>query len=110
MNKIGSLLNEARNEANATRLQQIQHIIGYLANFDHFSTFKTPELEGDIATIRDNVRLYLQGAQAHAASITDEVIRQDAQTTLNTLETENDALDNEDAARKFAAALINQTP
>ena len=108
--QIGSLLNEARNEANATRKNQIQHIIGYLSNFDHFSTFETPELEGDIATIQDNVRLYLQGAQPHAASIPDEDARGRVDAALNTLKTENDALDNEDAASKFADALIKQTP
>ena len=108
--QIGSLLNEARNEANATRKNQIQHIIGYLANFDHFSTFATPELEGNIATIQDNVRLYLQGAQPHAASIPDEDTRGRVDAALNTLKTENDALDNEDAASKFADALINRTP
>lgn len=108
--QISSLLNEARNEANTTRKNQIQHIIGDLSNFDHFSTFETPELEGDIATIQDNVRLYLQGAQPHAASMPDEDARERVDTALNTLKTENDALDNEDAASKFADALINRTP
>ena len=108
--QIGSLLNEARNEANATRKNQIQHIIGYLSNIDHFSTFETPELEGDIATIQDNVRLYLQGAQPHAASMPDEDARGRVDAALNTLKTENDALDNEDAASKFADALIIRTP
>ena len=108
--QIGSLLNEARNEANATRKNQIQHIIGYLSNIDHFSTFETPELEGDIATIQDNVRLYLQGAQPHAASMPDEDARGRVDAALNTLKTENDVLDNEDAASKFADALIIRTP
>ena len=108
--QISSLLNEARNEANATRKNQIQHIIGYLANLDHFSTFATPKLEGDIATIQYNVRLYLQGVQPHVASIPHEDTRGRVDTALNTLKTENDALDNEDVTSKFLPELLKHTP
>ena len=108
--EINALLNTARNESNATRLEKIKQSIIYLSRVGYFSGITTPELEDDIADIRQKISVYLQGIEAQFASIPDEEVGQKVHEAVETLKTEKDALDNEDAASKFADALAKQTP
>ena len=106
--EINTLLNDEQNESHAIRIQQIELIIGKLSKVEYFSGIIEPQLEGDLATIRQRVSLYIQ--QAEAASIPDEETGQNVHESIEALKTENDALDNEDVARKFVDELVRHTP
>ena len=108
--QIGSLLNEARNEANATRIEKIEQIIDHLSKIECLAGITKPELEGGIATIKESVDMYFQGAGAYAASISDEETKQNVYTAIETLQAENDALDNEDVTSKVLPELLKYTP
>ena len=110
MKEINTLLDKARNESNATRIEKIEQIIDHLSKVECLAGITKPELEGGIATIKESVDMYFQGAGAYAASISDEETKQNVYTAIEALQAENAALDNEDVASKFLDALLRHTP
>ncbi len=107
---INTFLNDEKDELNARRIEKIKQSLGYLSRVGYFSDIRTPELEDDIANIKQKVNVYLQEIEAHSASMPDEEVRQKVHEAIETMKAEKDALAYEDVPSKFVDALVKQTP
>ena len=108
--EINTLLNDEQNESNAKRIVKIEQLISNLSGVGSLSGITKPESEDYMTTLQERVRVCLQEAEDHADSLSEEETQQNVYAVMKALKTENDALNNEDVARKFVDELVRHTP
>ena len=108
--EINTLFNDEQNESNAKRIEKIEQLLSNLSGVGSLSGITKPESEDDMTTLQKRVSVCLQEAAAYADSISEEETQQNVYAVIEALKTENDALNNEDVARKFVDELVRHTP
>lgn len=108
--EINTLLNDEQNESNTKRIAKIEQLISNLSGVESFAGIIKPESEDYMTALQERVRVCIQEAEDHADSLAEEETQQNVYATIKALKTENDALNNEDVARKFVDELVRYMP
>lgn len=99
--KVNELLDKEKNESNKQHIKKVQEIIEKFSKIEQLSGVAKLEFDGNIDAIQQAINHYAEQIKAQIPNIPEEDKKQEVNTKLAELATENGSLEKESQSDKF---------